>query len=317
MKINKKAVIFGIRSYKLTNSEKHLLKREKPWGIILFSRNIKNILQLKDLVDDIKKTLNEKKYPILIDQEGGKVSRLNKIIDLSIFSQDYFGKLYIKNKKAFLNHYKIYINTVCNILNYVGININIVPVLDVRRKKSHSFIGTRSFSENQINVSKLGNLCIDFYRKNKIAAVVKHIPGQGLSICDSHYKTPIIKANKNELIKEDFKPFKSCKSLFAMTAHAIYQAYDINNTATHSKIIINKVIRNYINFNGLLISDDISMKSLKYDLEKNAIKALHAGCNLVLHCNGDIKEMSKLAKVIPTIDKFTQKKTSHFYNFLG
>ena len=102
-----------------------------------------------------------------------------------------------------------------------------------------------------------------------------------------------------------------------MTAHAIYQAYDINNTATHSKIIINKVIRNYINFNGLLISDDISMKSLKYDLEKNAIKALHAGCNLVLHCNGDIKEMSKLAKVIPTIDKFTQKKTSHFYNFLG
>ena len=190
-------------------------------------------------------------------------------------------------------------------------------MLDVRRKKSHSFIGTRSFSENQINVSKLGNLCIDFYKKNKIAAVVKHIPGQGLSICDSHYKTPIIKANKNELIKEDFKPFKSCKSLFAMTAHAIYQAYDINNTATHSKIIINKVIRNYINFNGLLISDDISMKSLKYDLEKNAIKALHAGCNLVLHCNGDINEMSKLAKVIPTIDKFTQKKTSHFYNFLG
>ena len=317
MKMNKKAVIFGIRSYKLTNSEKILLKKVKPWGIILFSRNIKNILQLKLLIDDIKKTLNEKKYPILIDQEGGKVSRLNKIIDLSIFSQDFFGKLYIKDKKIFLNHYKIYINAVCYILNYVGININTVPVLDVRRKKSHNIIGTRSFSENPKDVSILGNFCIDFFKKNKIATVVKHIPGHGLAECDSHFKTPIIKANKKELIKKDFKPFKESKSLFAMTAHAIYQKYDNLNTATHSKVIINNVIRNYINFRGLLISDDVSMKSLKYDLEKNAIKAIHAGCNLVLHCNGDIKEMSKLAKVVPKIDKFTQKKTSHFYNFLG
>ena len=315
--MNKKAVIFGIRSYKLTNSEKILLKKVKPWGIILFSRNIKNILQLKLLIDDIKKTLNEKKYPILIDQEGGKVSRLNKIIDLSIFSQDFFGKLYIKDKKIFLNHYKIYINAVCYILNYVGININTVPVLDVRRKKSHNIIGTRSFSENPKDVSILGNFCIDFFKKNKIATVVKHIPGHGLAECDSHFKTPIIKANKKELIKKDFKPFKESKSLFAMTAHAIYQKYDNLNTATHSKVIINNVIRNYINFRGLLISDDVSMKSLKYDLEKNAIKAIHAGCNLVLHCNGDIKEMSKLAKVVPKIDKFTQKKTSHFYNFLG
>ena len=138
-----------------------------------------------------------------------------------------------------------------------------------------------------------------------------------MSKCDSHYETPIIKTNKKELIKKDFKPFKACKSFFAMTAHAVYKIYDVDNTATHSKIIINKVIRNHINFKGLLISDDISMKSLKYKLEKNAIKALQAGCNLVLHCNGNINEMSKLAKVIPKIDNFTQKKTSHFYKFLG
>jgi len=317
MSMNKKAVIFGIKSYKLTNSEKYLLRSEKPWGIILFSRNIKNILQLKYLIHDIKKVINERKYPILIDQEGGKVSRLNKIIDLSIFSQNYFGKLYTKDKKSFLNYYKIYINTVCSILNYVGININTVPVLDVRRKKAHNVIGTRSFSENPENILKLGDLCINFYKKNKIATVIKHIPGHGLSKCDSHYKTPIIRANKRELFKKDFRPFKGCKSLFAITAHAIYPAYDNNNIATHSKIIINKVIRNHINFNGLLISDDISMKSLKYGLEKNALKALEAGCNLVLHCNGNIKEMYRLAKVIPKINKFTQKKTSLFYKFLG
>jgi len=314
--INKKAVIFGIKSYRLTNSEKYILRKAKPWGIILFSRNIKNIQQLKNLTDDIKNIFKEKKYPILIDQEGGKVSRLNKILDLSNFSQSFFAELYDKDKKNFYIRYKMYINTVCSILNCVGININTVPVLDVRRKKSHDIIGTRSFSTSPTKVSKLGKLCIDLHKKNKISTVAKHIPGHGLAKCDSHKKTPIINASKSELIKKDFRPFRACKSFFAMTAHVIYSMYDKDNTATHSRFIINEVIRNKINFRGLLISDDISMKSLKYGLETNAIKALKAGCNLVLHCNGNIGEMHRLAKVIPKIDKFTQKKTSHFYKFM-
>ena len=315
--MNRKAVIFGIKGYHLTNKEKKFFKEIKPWGIILFSRNINNISQVKNLIDDIKNLFNDKKYPILIDQEGGKVSRLNKIINLDFFSQNLFGRLYIEDKKLFLNQYKIYINRVCDILKNIGININTVPVLDVRRKKSHNIIGTRSFSENSAVVSNLGKLCIDFYEKNKIGTVIKHMPGLGLSKCDSHYKMPTIRANKKELTKIDFRPFKACKSFFAMTAHAVYLKYDPYNTATHSKIIINKVIRNHMNFKGLLISDDISMKSLKYSLEENALKALHAGCNLVLHCNGNIREMSKLIKVIPRIDKFVQKKTTHFYKFLG
>ena len=315
--MNRKAVIFGIKGYRLTNKEKKFFKKVKPWGIILFSRNIKNITQLKILIDGIKKILQDKKYPILIDQEGGRVSRLNKIINLSFFSQDFFGSLYNKDKKLFYKVYKIYIDKVCEIFKKVGININTVPVLDVIRKNTHNVIGNRSFSQNSENVAKLGNVCINLYKKNNIATVIKHIPGHGLSKCDSHYKTPIIKTNKKELMRKDFKPFRRCKSLFAMTAHAVYSIYDLVNTATHSKIIINKVIRNHIYFKGLLISDDISMKSLKYKLEKNAIKALQAGCNLVLHCNANISEMSKLVKVIPKIDKFTQKKTSHFYKFLG
>jgi len=315
--MNRKAIIFGIKGYRLKKDEKSLFKKFKPWGIILFERNIKNLSQLKNLIVDIKKIFKQEKYPILIDVEGGKVSRLNKIIDLSRFSQNYFGKLYKTNKKLFLNYYKIYINTVCHILNNVGVNINTVPVLDVRRRNTHNVIGTRSFSEDPKNVSLLGNICINFYKKNKIATVIKHIPGHGLSKCDSHFKTPVIKEKKNELINKDFIPFKKCKALFAMTAHAIYKIYDPDNTATHSKIIINKIIRKHIKFKGLLISDDISMKSLKFSLEQNAINALLAGCNLVLHCNGNIKEMNKLAQVVPTIDKFTQKKTSDFYNFLG
>ena len=198
----------------------------------------------------------------------------------------------------------------------IGVNINTVPVLDVKRKKTHKIIKNRCFSDNPEDVIKLGKLSINLYKKKQIATVVKHIPGHGLSKSDSHYKTPIIKTSKKELIKKDFKPFKACKSLFAMTAHASYPAYDSVNTATHSSIIINEVIRNHMNFKGLLISDDICMKSLKFSLSENATKALEAGCNLVLHCSGNLNEMKKISKVIPKIDNFIQKKTSDFYKFL-
>tara|TARA_B100000029_G_scaffold379548_1_gene374385 strand:- start:5573 stop:6520 length:948 start_codon:yes stop_codon:yes gene_type:complete len=315
--MNRKAIIIGLKGYKLTNKEKKLLKKFKPWGIILFSRNIKNEQQLKKLTDNIKKIFKDNKYPILIDQEGGQVSRLNNVIDLSIFSQIYFSKLYSNNKKLFYICLKTYINSICSIFKNFGINVNTVPVLDVKRKNTHKIIFKRSFSDDPKKVLKLGNFYVDLYNKAKIATVIKHIPGHGQSTYDSHYNTPIIKTNKNELIKKDFKPFKMSKSLFAMTAHVVYSAYDLKNTATHSKVIIKKIIRKHMRFKGILISDDISMKSLKYGILENAKKALKAGCNLVLHCNGNISEMNKLVKIIPKIDKFTQKKTSHFYKFLG
>ena len=314
---NRKAVIFGISSYKLKKNERIFLKQIKPWGIILFSRNIENLLQLKTLVKDIKKIFNDDKYPILIDVEGGKVTRLNKIIDLSSCTQSYFEKLYKKNKKLFFNNYKIFIDGISNILNDVGININTVPVLDVKRSSSHQIIGERSFSENQNIVSILGKTCVDLYEKNKICTVMKHIPGHGLAKCDSHLKTPIVNNNKNDLINNDFNPFKKCNSILAMTAHVIYKKYDPKYTATHSKIVIDKVIRNYIKFKGILISDDISMKALKFSLITNVSMALNSGCNLVLHCNGKLSEMKKISKVIPKIDNFTKKKTSDLYNFLG
>ena len=150
---DRKALIFGISSYKLKKNEKLFLKKVKPWGIILFSRNIKSLDQLKRLASEIKKVFNDVNFPILIDVEGGRVTRLSKILDLSTFTQDYFGKIYKKDKNFFLNNYKVFIDTVSNILNYVGININTVPVLDVRRKDSHNVIASRSFSMNQISTT--------------------------------------------------------------------------------------------------------------------------------------------------------------------
>ena len=315
--MNRKAIIVGIKKEKLTVDEKIFLKKEKPWGVILFSRNIKNLDQLKLLVKSIKDIFKDKNYPIIIDQEGGKVSRLNKILDFSLFSQGFFGNVYKNNNKFFQRSYKIYTDALFNILKDVGININTVPVLDVRKNGPLNFIKDRSFSHDPYIVTKIGKLCIDLHQKNKIGTVTKHIPGHGETSIDSHFATPIVNTSKKKLLKKDFKIFKDCKSIFTMTAHVIYKSYDSKNVCTHSKIIINNLIRKKIKFKGIIISDDISMKALKFNLIKNAVKALEAGCNLILHCNGNIKEMTLLSKVIPKIDKFTRKKTTQFYKFLG
>ena len=189
----------------------------------------------------------------MIDQEGGAISRLGKIIDFSLFSQSFFGRSFIKDKNYFYFQYKLYVDRVSFILKKIGVNINTVPVLDVLRSNSSKIIGTRSFSSNPEVVSQLGSLCIDLFEKNKIATVIKHIPGHGLAKSDSHFFLPSTNKKKEELKKIDFKPFKKCNSLFAMTAHVLFKKYDPINPATHSKIIIDNVIRKHIGFKGILI----------------------------------------------------------------
>ena len=163
--MKRKAIIFGIKGEKLTKEEAIFIKKEKPWGIILFSRNIKNINQLRNLTKDIRINVKDNKYPILVDQEGGRVSRLDKIFDFSLFSQNYFGKLYNKDKKRFYYYFDIYVNNVSEILKNAGININTVPVLDVLRNYTHKVIGDRSYSNNPNIVSKIGSHCIDLFKK--------------------------------------------------------------------------------------------------------------------------------------------------------
>ena len=313
---NRRSFITGLKSTVLHSIEIRFLKKYKPWGVILFSRNIKSIEQTKKLTDDIKKIFNDKKYPILIDQEGGRINRLSKFIDTSKFTGEFFGNLYKNNFKKFTTYYQIYIMQTCYLMHMIGVNINTVPILDVRRKKSHNIIGDRSFSTNPKIVSKIGDFCIKEFHKNNIGTVVKHIPGQGLAKVDSHKATPIVKAKLKKLNKINFFSFKNKKSLFAMTAHIIYKDIDKIYTATHSKKIIS-LIRNKIKFENLLISDDISMKSLKFPIKLNINKAFNAGCNLVLHCNGKYNEMITVAENSPKINDFIIKKTSQFYKILS
>ena len=315
---NRRAFIVGIKSTSLSKKEKFFLKKYKPWGVILFSRNLKKLEQIKKLTSNIRSIFKDKNYPILIDQEGGRINRLNKLIETSVFTAEYFGKLYQINKTKFYNYYKIYISQISYLLNEIGININTTPILDVRRRrsKSNNIIGDRSFSSVAKNVSEIGDFCIHEFNKGKIGTVIKHIPGHGLAKVDSHKNTPVVKNKSRYLYKKDFAAFKKKKVFFAMTAHVIYKDIDPINTATHSSKII-KLIKNKIKIKNIIISDDISMKALKYSIKLNTVKALSAGCNLILHCNANYSEMRIVAENSPMLDNFIIKKTSQFYNFLS
>ena len=314
--INRRSFITGLKSSKLNINEKRFLKKFKPWGIILFSRNIKNVYQTKKLTNNIRKIFKDKNYPIMIDQEGGKVNRLKNIISFDNLTSEYFGNLYQKNKKEFNILYKLFIDKTSYLLEHLGVNINTVPVLDLRYKGSSNIIGDRSFSKDPKIVSKIGDLCISYFKNNSIGTVIKHIPGHGLAKVDSHNFTPIVKKSFKYLSKNDFYPFKKKNSYFAMTGHVIYENIDKLNTVTHSKKMI-QYIRHNIGFKNILISDDLSMKSLKDDMKNNTIKTFKAGCNIALHCNGNLNEMKIVANNTPLISSFIIKKTSQFYKILS
>ena len=314
--ISRRSFITGVKSTTLSTKEKKFLQLYKPWGVILFSRNIKSLKQAKKLTDQIKRIFKDKNYPILIDQEGGRVNRLKKIFNADPFTGEFFGKLYLNDKKKFYNYYKIFIKQTSLLLKLIGANINTLPVLDLRLKGSSSIIGDRSFSKDPKIVSKIGDICINNFHSNNIGTVIKHIPGHGLAKVDSHKLTPTVNKNLKYLIKNDFSTFKKKSSLFAMTAHIIYTNIDKVNTATHSKKII-QLIRKDIKFKNIIMSDDISMKSLKNSIKVNTLRAFDAGCDLVLHCNGNIKEMCDVAINSPLISKFIIKKTSQFYKIIS
>ena len=313
--MKKKAIIISLKGKILSKKERILLSKEKPWGVILFKRNIYSLKQAQSLIKQIKKYSKNKKFPILIDEEGSTVSRIKNIFNHNL-NANFFGKIFEKDKKTAIFIYKNYLKSLCNCLSIIGININTVPVLDVLRKKTSKVIGSRSFSFNKKIVKILGDITVRECHKNKIVSVIKHIPGHGCATKDSHFFLPRVNLSEKNLSLIDFFPFKNNSAKLAMTAHILYSKIDNKNVSTFSRKIINKIIRKKIGFKGILMSDDISMKSLKYDLVTNAKKALESGCNLVLYCKGNVKDNFKLIKSVPYIDKFTAKKTSEIYKIL-
>ena len=313
--MKKKAIIISIKGHKLSQREKLLFLKERPWGLILFKRNIKSLNQVKKLITNIKKLTKDNKFPILIDEEGLLVSRMKNIFNHNL-DANYFGNLFKINQKLAITLYKNYLVSLCDNLKKIGININTIPVLDVLRNSTSKIIGKRSYSNNEKIVKILGEIAVKKCHDCNVATVIKHIPGHGCSSIDSHLRLPKVNLPIKLLNKKDFYPFRESSAKLAMTAHILYSKIDSVNVSTFSKKIIQNIIRDKIGFKGILMSDDISMKALKYDLITNANKSLAAGCNLVLYCAGDIKDNFKLIKNVPYIDKFTEKKTSEIYKIL-
>ena len=200
--MKKKAIIISLSCTKLSKKEIILLKK-KPWGVILFSRNLKSIKQIKELTSKIKYYSKDRKFPIIIDEEGLSVSRLRKIINHNI-SANFFGKLFKKNRTFSIKIYEHYLKSLTKILKDLGFNINTIPVIDVLRDYTHKIISNRSFSKDKKIVKKFGDLTIKSLHSNSICGVIKHIPGHGCSFSDSHKKKPIVPLSLKELNQSDF-----------------------------------------------------------------------------------------------------------------
>ena len=303
-----KAIIFGLKGKKLTIEEKKVFQNINPLGFILFERNCKNVKQTKMLIQNLKRIVSHNFPLIMIDQEGGRVARLKKPNWKEYPAAEFFGNKAKKNlslakKMVFINAEKI-----GKELKKLGINVNCAPVLDIKYDYTNNIIGDRSFSSDPNTVSILGQAYCNGLKIAGIIPVLKHIPGHGCSTIDSHIATPVVKNNINLLNEKDFVPFKKLKNeFFAMIAHIIYQKID-SSLACESKVIIQKIIKKKIRFKGLLISDDINMNAIKGSFRKKITKILSAGCDIVLHCSGNIKEIKYIQNIIPIINRNSFKK---------
>ena len=287
-------VIFGLNGYNLTKDEIKIISENKIFGFIIFKRNILNFEQLKKLIEHVK-ILSLNTPIIMIDHEGGRVNRFNSIFDQKKYTGLYFGKLFKFNKAKFYAEAKNFINFNTNIFKYLGINTIAYPVTDLTYSKTHSVIGDRSFSSTVDTVNKLSKFFINEYQKLGINCISKHVPGHGLAIKDSHLELPVVKESYPFLMENDFKCFQNLNPKFMMTAHIKYNSLD-NKLATYSKKIIS-IVRKKIKFKGLIMTDDICMKALKESLYFKVTQPLLAGCDIILHCNGNNNEMKKIISI--------------------
>lgn len=291
------AVIFAPESLTLSNEEVEFFKRTNPVGFILFKRNLVNRDQIIELVTQLR-AIVDWDCPILIDQEGGRVARLGPPHFRKSPPMQYFAEI---SKYDFLTAKQaVYLNSLVlgNELIELGINVDCAPVADLRIDGAHDIIGDRSFGSDPDEVALMAREMASGLIASGVLPIIKHIPGHGRALADSHEQLPVVTTDITELEKTDFKVFKLLSDFpMAMTAHIIFKALDENLPVTISNKAIN-YIRDKIGYNGLLLSDDISMKALKGDLEDLTNAILNAGCDIVLHCNGKMEEMTKIAKAI-------------------
>ncbi len=301
-----KPIICGLDSLSLLDYEKELLSKHKPLGVILFKKNVESASQLKELIKEVKKTLNHNHVIISIDQEGGRVQRIKPPICKNHIPLLEIGKIseekgILEGQKAsFLHSYKI----ACE-LKELGINLNFAPIADLFNESGHNVIGDRAYTKDPNTVSKLVNSSARGFLRGGIIPATKHIPGHGRTEVDTHEEKSYINTSLQELENTDFIPFKNQSDdvLFSMVSHIYYNKIDSLNPATTSKIIVNNTIKENIGFKGVLISDCISMKAIEGSLAQKAQKILNAGVDIVLSSWDSKKEKQELLESINPLDE--------------
>ncbi|MEO9899487.1 beta-N-acetylhexosaminidase [Nisaea sp.] len=296
-----RALILGCAGPELSRAERQFFIDIDPFGFILFQRNCESPAQIRMLTEDLRDCVG-RHAPVLIDQEGGRVQRLKPPQWRAAPPAALFGVLYADNPIRAEQAVRINARLIAAELTECGVDVDCLPLLDVRQDGAHDVIGDRAFAYTPEIVSRLGRAQAEGLAAGGVAPVMKHIPGHGRAGVDSHHSLPRDDTERDELASIDFTPFRDLRDLpMAMTGHVVYEAFDAVRAATVSPVVIRDIIRKEIGFDGLLMTDDISMKALADPLEISSAKALEAGCDVVLHCNGDMTEMQAVAGAAPVL----------------
>ena len=296
------AAIFGLAGLALTEAERAFFARVRPVGYILFARNIDNPQQVSDLVKELRTLTPDQNALVLIDQEGGRVQRLKPPHWRFAPSGGEFGELHDKNPDSAVAMTRLNMQLIGEELRALGIDVDCAPVMDVPVPGAHDIIGNRAYGKDPATIAKLATAAAQGLADAGVVPVIKHIPGHGRATSDSHEELPVVSDDLSTLRASDFVPFKTycadpaAPPAFGMTAHVVYRAIDPNRPATTSKTVIQDVIRAEIGFQGLLMSDDVGMKALTGPYEARAEASLAAGCDLVLHCDGNMADMEAVAR---------------------
>lgn len=296
-----KPVIFGLSGLTLTDDESRLFRDAKPAGYIIFGRNVESRGQLRALTDSLRDLHGREDVAILIDQEGGRVTRMKPPVWPEFPAGAAFDALYDIAPMTAIEAMRNNAEALALVLGEVGVTVDCLPLLDVRVPETHAAIGDRALGSDPLRVAALGRATLDGLAKGGVVGVVKHMPGQGRAVVDSHHDLPTVSVSAEEL-EQDLAPFRSLATApMGMTAHVVYEAWDAERPATMSPVIIDDIIRGKIGFDGLLMSDDLDMKALSGDVPTRARDCVEAGCDLALNCWGRFDEMVRICELLPEI----------------
>ena len=296
------ACILGCAGTQLNADERTLYASTEPFGLILFARNIENPDQVRVLAHDFRSIVGRADAPVLIDQEGGRVQRLKPPHWPDFPTADVFGKIYGRDRAAGIEAVRLGARLIADELAVLGINVDCLPVADLRHAEGHGIIGDRAYGADPGTVAELGGAAAEGLLEGGVLPVIKHMPGHGRARADSHEVLPVVETSLAELDRTDFEPFRRLAHLpVGMTAHVVYSALDPERPATISPLVIEQIIRGAIGFDGLLLTDDLSMKALSGTLGNRTEMSLAAGCDIALHCNGRIEEMREVAAASPKL----------------